>query len=203
MSLHTQRWILSDKQVAEISTLFSWGLRHNPEQFGVELDEQGWTSITSVLQAFVIHRPPFQGRNAIELRKILGEVVSRNNKQRFEMKGDRIRARQGHSASLSVELGLKPKAPPSVLFHGTASDFVASIFSKGIVRQSRQHVHLSDSWNTATDVGSRHGDPVVLKIDAKRMNEDGFAFYLTENGVWLTDDVPVEYIFSDHRLENN
>jgi putative RNA 2'-phosphotransferase len=129
----------------------------------------------------------------MELRRILYEVVSRNNKQRFELKGDRIRARQGHSASLSVELGLEPKAPPPVLFHGTASDFVTSILSKGIVRQSRQHVHLSDSYDTATDVGSRHGDPVVLKIDAKRMHEDGFAFFLTDNGVWLTDHVPVGY----------
>jgi putative RNA 2'-phosphotransferase len=133
----------------------------------------------------------------------LKEIVATNNKQRFEFSEDmnRIRARQGHSIYVDVEL--EEKLPPDTLYHGTAKAFLDSIMEKGIIKGNRLYVHLSSTKETATNVGKRHGEPVVLEIDAKRMAEDGHRFFLSRNGVWLTDYVDSKYIinkFEDGRL---
>jgi putative RNA 2'-phosphotransferase len=175
------------KQVTKISKLLSFGLRHKPDLFGVELDERGWALISDVLAACAKQGKP------ITIEELL-EVVKLNNKQRFELSSDaaRIRARQGHT--VSVDLGLTPSLPPHTLFHGTADLFVSAILEQGLKQGSRHAVHLSSSKETATDVGSRHGSPVVLVVDAERMAKDGFEFCVTANGVWLTDHVPAEYL---------
>jgi putative RNA 2'-phosphotransferase len=121
-------------------------------------------------------------------------VVKTSDKKRFSISTDglRIRAAQGHS--VSVDLGLPPQAPPPVLFHGTATRFIDSILREGLEPQDREQVHLSTDEATARRVGQRHGKAAILKIDALRMHAQGFKFYLADNGVWLTDQVPPEFL---------
>ena len=122
------------------------------------------------------------------------EVVATNDKQRFAFNEDytKIRANQGHSVQVDVEL--KEILPPNILYHGTTTKFVQKIMVDGLRPQGRLYVHLSVNAATATKVGSRRGSPVVLTINALKMHEDGFAFYLSENGVWLTENVPADYL---------
>lgn len=124
----------------------------------------------------------------------LDEIVATNNKQRYEFNEDKtkIRARQGHSIAVDVEL--TEAIPPIELFHGTATTSLSSILSEGIKHGTRLHVHLSKDINTAISVGQRHGTPVVLKINAERMVADRVKFYKSNNGVWLTDFVDKKYI---------
>ncbi|HEV9038108.1 MAG TPA: RNA 2'-phosphotransferase, partial [Puia sp.] len=124
----------------------------------------------------------------------LEEVVVTNDKQRFSFSdgGTRIRANQGHS--IAVELQLKPQKPPQVLFHGTVGKFLNSIKEKGLQKMDRHHVHLSADRSTAERVGNRRGEAVILTVKSYEMGWDGFEFFLSENGVWLTDHVPVRYI---------
>lgn len=161
-------------------------LRHQPELIGLNLDLGGWAEIDNLIALSKGHHPL--------TRDLIEEVVASNNKQRFAISDDglRIRAQQGHS--IDVELGLTPLPPPEWLFHGTATRFLDSIRRKGLNKRSRQHVHLCTEEETATNVGSRHGAPTVLHIRADAMAAAGFAFYRSENGVWLTDAVPVEFI---------
>jgi len=121
-------------------------------------------------------------------------VVESNAKQRFAIEGDKIRANQGHS--FEVDLALEPQTPPDILYHGTATRFIDSISQSGLLPQSRQHVHLSQDRATAIEVGKRHGKVVVLEIDCKQMVADGYIFYRSYNGVWLTDRVPKKYILN-------
>jgi len=151
------------------------------------LDAGGWVSVAELLQALTAHK----------LSLTLGElqeIVRSSDKQRFAFSSDglRIRASQGHS--VKVQLGYEPLTPPVFLYHGTAERFLPSIRERGLVKGQRHDVHLSESGETATNVGSRHGRPVVLKIASGRMNKDGHLFYRSANGVWLTDSVPLEYI---------
>ena len=162
-------------------------LRHNPQSIGITLDSNGWADTQALID----------GMNRKGQRvtlEILKEIVASNDKQRFKFNEDytKIRANQGHSVAVDVEL--KETQPPVVLYHGTAAKFVASIKNEGLVAKSRLHVHLSGDKQTAEKVGSRHGSPVILVINAAKMHEDGYKFYLSENNVWLTDAVPVEYI---------
>jgi putative RNA 2'-phosphotransferase len=124
----------------------------------------------------------------------LFEVVATNEKKRFTLSDDRqrIRAAQGHS--IAVNLGLTPGEPPGVLYHGTATRFLEAILSEGLRPMSRQQVHLSADERTARQVGQRHGKPIVVVVQARRMHDDGFRFFLAENHVWLTDRVPPEYL---------
>lgn len=160
-------------------------LRHKPEKFGIELDAYGWTSIPSVIKAANATGIPMT-------RDSLKRVVDENNKKRFDMKGNKIRANQGHS--IPVDLELEPEQPPETLWHGTARHLLASIMEHGILKGNRNFVHLSDDEITAITVGARHGVPVALSINTKAMHNHGYKFYLSENGIWMTDTVPVEYI---------
>ena len=162
-------------------------LRHHPESVGIELDRNGWVNVDRLLSALAAH-------GSVMTRQDLDRVVRDNDKQRFEWDRDTdlIRARQGHS--VEVDLGLVPVTPPDVLFHGTPRRDVESILATGLDRRGRHHVHLSVDVATAHRVGARRGDHVVLEVEAGRMARDGFAFYLSSNGVWLTDDVPPGYL---------
>ncbi len=104
------------------------------------------------------------------------------------MSQNRIRAAQGHS--INVNLELTSKRPPAILFHGTVNKFLTTILKEGLKPMSRQHVHLSANEDTAADVASRRGKPIILKIDCNTMLLKGYEFYQSENGVWLTEHVP-------------
>lgn len=173
--------------VKNLSKFLSLVLRHQPQTIGLQLDENGWASVEVLLQKMNEH-----GKK-INLEK-LKEVVATNDKQRFRFSDDltKIRANQGHS--IDVELALPPSTPPDTLFHGTATRNLDSIKEKGLIKGSRQHVHLSSNRETATKVGQRHGVPIVLIVNTKQMAEDGILFYISDNGVWLTDYVDAKYI---------
>lgn len=160
-------------------------LRHHPERIGVKLDKNGWADVTELIEKF--GTPPL----SMETLEI---VVEKNDKKRFAFKDDKtkIRANQGHS--VKIDLGLEPTEPPAILFHGTAMKNLQSIESKGLEKGSRHHVHLSEDESTAKKVGKRYGVPVVLKVKAREMHEAGYTFFVSENGVWLSDHVPVNFL---------
>jgi len=176
-----------EQQLKHISKLMSLVLRHKPEAIGLQLDEHGWADVQELI------RKINESGTVVDAATI-NLVVDTNDKKRFSFNEakTKIRANQGHS--LEVELNLKAMLPPDVLFHGTAERFLDSILKTGLVKQQRQHVHLSELLTIAKAVGARHGKPVILTINAKAMTSAGFLFYLSENGVWLVDSVPVEYI---------
>lgn len=157
----------------------SFLLRHDTKY---KFDKYGWREVKDLI------------KNHHYTIEELNEIVDTNDKKRYEFNSDKskIRARQGHSIKVDVEL--KEATPPDVLYHGTATRFLESIYEKGILKGNRNHVHLSKDENTAVKVGQRHGKPFALKIDAKKMFEDGCKFYLSNNDVWLTDFVDIKYI---------
>jgi putative RNA 2'-phosphotransferase len=173
--------------IVATSKLLSYVLRHRPDSIGLSLDAQGWAAVEELLA-----RLNASG-HAVD-RALLERVVTRNDKQRFAFSEDgaRIRASQGHS--IAVDLGLAPAVPPALLYHGTASRFLKSIWSAGLRASGRHHVHLSKDVDTARRVGARHGFPVVLRVDAQRMQADGLVFYRSDNDVWLTAAVLPRYL---------
>lgn len=179
--------LLTEQEKKRISKLLSLVLRHSPETIGIELDENGWANVQELIGKCEKYRYHFSMDDLVE-------IVETNDKKRFSFNEKRsmIRANQGHS--VNIDLALTPVEPPEYLYHGTATRFVESINEKGIVKQSRQHVHLSKDKETALKVGSRHGKPIVLTIMAEQMYKDGILFYQSANGVWLTDYVDVKYI---------
>ncbi|WP_315775450.1 MULTISPECIES: RNA 2'-phosphotransferase [unclassified Bradyrhizobium] len=173
-----------------LSKFLSLVLRHQPDAIGLVLDAQGWAIIDDL-----IARAAAAG--TVLSRADLEQVVVTSDKKRFTVSqdGQRIRAAQGHS--VAVELGLTPREPPAVLYHGTATRFVEAIMAEGLRPQSRQQVHLSLDEATAVNVGRRHGEPIVLRVDAAAMHRDRLKFFVADNGVWLTDHVPPEYLSVD------
>jgi putative RNA 2'-phosphotransferase len=169
------------------SKFLSLILRHQPQKFGINLDEHGWAQVDDVIAA---------ARHAgiMLTYPILQQIVAENDKQRFAISADgrAIRASQGHS--IPIDLGLPPLEPPALLYHGTAQRFLPSIRVAGLQRRSRQYVHLSLDEQTAKSVGQRHGDSVVLIVQTGAMFRDGFTFFRSENGVRLVDSVPLKYL---------
>jgi putative RNA 2'-phosphotransferase len=165
------------------SKFLSLVLRHKPEEIRLELDAQGWAEINQLLKCLTA-----AGRSLA--RAQLEEIVATSDKKRFILSedGTRIRAAQGHS--IEVDLDLTLKIPPEFLYHGTSQETAPLIYEKGLLSMRRQYVHLSEDDETAITVGRRHGEPVVLKLPARQMAEAGRAFYQAENGVWLTNDIP-------------
>lgn len=175
------------KSLVSTSKFLSLILRHKPETIGLDLDENGWIEIAALLEAAQQH-------NRVITREALDEVVFTNDKQRFSFSPDglKIRASQGHSVSVDVEL--QSAIPPQFLFHGTVARFLDAIQASGLNKMKRQHVHLSATQETALGVGSRRGRPILLQVDAGKMHDDGYIFFQSQNGVWLTDEVPWRYI---------
>ena len=175
------------KNLVHISKFMSLVLRHKPEELGITLDERGWTDVNVLLQKI-------KDRGFSIDMEILKQVVAENSKKRFAFNedGSLIRASQGHS--VEVELGYSPETPPEFLYHGTAEQYVESIRKEGLLKRNRHHVHLSTQIETATQVGLRHGKLVLLKIKSGEMQRAGYQFFISENGVWLTEAVPVEFI---------
>ncbi|MFO0968239.1 MAG: RNA 2'-phosphotransferase [Gemmataceae bacterium] len=173
--------------LVQTSKLLSLVLRHKPEEIGLSLDANGWADIDELI------RLANQSGHSLT-RSLLEQVVAENDKKRFALSADgrRIRASQGHS--VDVDLALEPAEPPEVLFHGTASRFLDSIRAQGLHSAQRQHVHLCADRETALKVGRRHGRPVVLVIRAREMAAAGHRFFVSANGVWLTDAVPPAFL---------
>jgi putative RNA 2'-phosphotransferase len=176
-----------DKRLVKASKYLARHLRHDPGRLGLSLDRGGWVRVDALLNACALH-------DFALTRHELVEVVERNDKQRFsfDATGDRIRANQGHS--VDVDLGLAIVRPPSVLFHGTVLQRLDEVMGQGLRRMRRHHVHLSPDVDSARKVGARHGQPVVLEVAAGEMHDAGFAFLLSDNGVWLTGEVPPGYL---------
>ncbi len=169
-----------------ISKFISMILRHKPEEIGITLDEHGWANVDELIAGIA---KQYKGFGMSELEKI----VQTDNKQRYSFNEDKtlIRANQGHSIPVDVEL--EEKEPPKVLYHGTGMKYVNSINRQGLRPKSRLYVHLSKDKTTATKVGKRHGSPFIYTINSEQMYKDGYKFYLSVNGVWLTKEVPTKY----------
>ncbi len=174
--------------IIQTSKYISLILRHKPETIGIALDEHGWADVQELIA----------GINASGVYHVdsetLEEIVRTDEKQRYSFNDDHtlIRANQGHSIPVDVEL--KEKVPPAVLYHGTAEKYTPFIEQQGLIPKSRLYVHLSADFDTAVKVGRRHGKPVVYEVDCKKMAADGYRFYLSENRVWLTKTVPFVYL---------
>jgi putative RNA 2'-phosphotransferase len=176
-----------DKRLIRVSKYLAKYLRHAPQELGLTLHPGGWVPVDDLLAA--------ADRNGFPISyDELVDCVETNDKQRFafDVTGELIRANQGHS--VEVDLELEKREPPEFLYHGTVERFLKSIMEEGLIRGKRHHVHLSKDVETARKVGARRGKPVILRVDAGGMHRDGHKFLLSANGVWLTDAVPPGYV---------
>ncbi|MGL5061593.1 MAG: RNA 2'-phosphotransferase [Microcoleus sp.] len=178
---------MNDRRLIKISKYLSKHLRHEPDRIGIQLAPGGWVSVSELLDACQ------QNNFTIHLAE-LKQVVAENDKQRFSFDetGTLIRANQGHS--IEIDLQLEPTVPPDILYHGTGRGAIESILKEGIKKMSRHHVHLSIDIPTARKVGARHGIPAILTVSAAEMHAAGHTFYCSDNGVWLVDFVPPNYL---------
>jgi putative RNA 2'-phosphotransferase len=178
---------MNDRQRTRASKFLSKHLRHDPTGLGLTLEPGGWVAVDALLDGCRRAGTPLS-------RDELAEIVAGSDKQRFgfDETGTCIRANQGHS--VEVDLRLEPAEPPAVLFHGTGADTVPVVLREGLRKMRRHHVHLSPDIETATRVGARHGRPVVLAVDAAAMARAGHRFYVSANGVWLTNEVPPAFL---------
>jgi len=178
---------MDENKLVRISKFLSLVLRHKPEQIGLTLDSEGWADVEELIQKAL-------EAGVILDRPSLREVVQHAEKKRFSFseEGKKIRAIYGHS--IPISLGDEYAEPPELLYHGTTARFLPSIEKEGLGPGTRQYVHLVEDKRTAVEVGRRYGEPVVLVVKAQEMHENGFEFFKTESGIWLTKSVPVEYI---------
>lgn len=178
---------MNEKERKIISKFLSLVLRHQPETIQLTLDGNGWANVEELIAKCAKHNYGFS-------KEELREIVFTNDKKRFSFNEEEtgIRANQGHS--IEVDLALNASEPPEVLYHGTVSKFLENIQREGLLKMSRQHVHLSKDKETAEKVASRRGSPIILVVNSIKMQGDGFTFFISENGVWLTDHVPAKYI---------
>ena len=169
------------------SKYISYLLRHHPEDGNLVLDRNGWCDTNALIKALQKENKDFSLEDLIS-------IVDTDSKQRYSFNEDKslIRANQGHSTT-QVNVEFKEVIPPDVLYHGTAKRFLEPIYKEGLKPMERQYVHLSRDYETAVKVGKRHGSVAVIKINCKKMVENGIKFYLSENGVYLTKKVLPKY----------
>ena len=181
-----------NKSDVQIRKFLSLVLRHRPEKIGIELDPNGWVDVDALLAKANSYGMKLD-------RSALARIVETNSKKRFAFNDslDKIRASQGHS--VDIDLGYVNQEPPEILYHGTGEQSVCSILETGLIKRNRQHVHLSSDIETAVKVGQRHGKPFVFDVLAKKMYNDKFEFFLSDNDVWLTETVPPKYLTSNRR----
>lgn len=178
-----------ERRLKRLSKFISMILRHRPEVIGITLDEHGWADVEKLIKGIN------ETGEEVEFSKAtLEEIVKTDEKQRYSFSQDKalIRANQGHSVPVDVEL--ERKEPPKVLYHGTGSKSVEAIKKQGILSMERLYVHLSTDVETATKVGKRHGTPVIFQVNSEQMQKDGYDFFQSVNGVWLTKEVPAQYL---------
>ena len=177
-----------------VSKFLAYLLRHRPQSIGLNMDSHGWVDVEELILKI-------NSNKKYEVPDItfedIKEIVRTNRKQRFILKYENnkcyIRANQGHSLK-NIDLEFTEKTPPKVLYHGTGQKYIESIMKQGLIKKTRQYVHLSNDIKIAYEVGIRHGEVVILEIDSKQMYIDGVKFYLSENNVWLVDYVDKKYI---------
>lgn len=175
-------------QLEKASKLLSYILRHKPEVLNITLDKEGWASIEELVNNTKLHSIPLT-------EALIFRVVEQDEKGRYELSEhlDEVRAVQGHSTT-QVDVAYPTAVPPVVLYHGTAIKNLDSIKHHGLMPARRHYVHLSEDIDTAIAVGKRHGDPVVISVDCKKMLAAGHKFYLAPNGVWLVEAVDREFL---------
>jgi putative RNA 2'-phosphotransferase len=177
---------MNKKKEQKLSGFMTKVLRHSPLEYGVYLNADGFTPIEDLLNA--IKNQPYWKETSLS---DLTNIVETCEKQRYELKGNLIRARYGHSF---MKLSYQELQPPDTLLHGTATQFLESILKQGILSMNRQYVHLSETDKFASLTGKRHGELVLLKIDSKKAYEEGVKFYFAGNEVWLSEKIPMQYI---------
>jgi putative RNA 2'-phosphotransferase len=170
------------------SRFISLILRHKPQVIGITLDEHGWADVKELIDGVNRSEGHYLDQELLE------EIVRTDEKQRYSFNEDHslIRANQGHSIPVDVEL--EKRTTPDILWHGTGEKYVASIKERGLLPKTRLYVHLSSDMETAKKVGSRHGKPVVFRVDCRQMEQDGYEFFLSANNVWLTKEIPAAYL---------
>ena len=178
-----------ERRLERLSKFISMILRHKPEVIGITLDEHGWADVDELIKGIN------ETGEEVEFSKTtLEKIVKTDKKQRYSVSQDKtlIRANQGHSIPVDVEL--EKKEPPKILYHGTGVKSVKAIQEQGLLSMERLYVHLSTDVETATNVGKRHGTPVIFKVNTEQMQKDGYDFFQSVNGVWLTKEVPAKYL---------
>ncbi len=147
------------------------------------MDEHGWADVSELCRRV-------RGLDFATLE----QIVAHDDKRRYSFSADKrlIRANQGHSIPVDVEL--EEVKPPEVLYHGTAQRFSSSINAQGLLKMSRLYVHLSNDVATAEKVGRRHGQAKIFLVESGKMFADGYKFFRSVNGVWLTEHVPAKYL---------
>ena len=175
-----------ERRLERLSKFISMILRHKPEVIGITLDEHGWANVDELVEGI--------NKNEAFSKATLEKIVKTDKKQRYSFSQDKtlIRANQGHSIPVDVEL--EKKEPPKVLYHGTGVKSVKAIQEHGLLPMERLYVHLSTDVETATNVGKRHGTPVIFQVNAEQMQKDGYDFFQSVNDVWLTKEVPTKYL---------
>lgn len=178
-----------ERRLERLSKFISMILRHKPEVIGITLDEHGWADVDELIKGIN------ETGEEVEFSKTtLEKIVKTDKKQRYSVSQDKtlIRANQGHSIPVDVEL--EKKEPPKILYHGTGVKSVKAIQEHGLLPMERLYVHLSTDVETATNVGKRHGTPVIFKVNTEQMQKDGYDFFQSVNGVWLTKEAPAKYL---------
>ena len=178
--------MLSPKQEESLSKFMSKILRHTPEQFGVELDHEGFCHINDLINGI---KSEIRWSQISELDIV--QVVENCPKQRYEIINGYIRANYGHSTD---RLEYKESTPPPVLYHGTNTKVIDKILLEGIKPMGRKYVHLSEGVEFASLAGKRRGELVILKVDTVEAVATNVKFYIANNGVWLADYVPPQYL---------
>lgn len=174
---------MSDKNTSKYISLI---LRHNPEVIGITLDEHGWAVVEDLISGVNKTHP-------LDM-ETLERIVAEDEKQRYSFNEDKTLIRANHGHSIPVDVELPEVTPPDVLYHGTGIKYKESIYSQGLIPKSRLYVHLSGDVETARKVGQRHGKPIIYTVDTAAMHADGYTFYKSVNGVWLTKSVPRKYL---------
>ncbi len=179
---------MGNQDYTEMSKFLSYVLRHNPGELALSVDAEGWVVLDELIEKS-------KKKGFTFTKQIIEAILAESSKKRFAFSqdGKKIRALQGHSTPL-VDIKYEEIKPPQILYHGTAQKFLSTIREQGLKAGSRHYVHLSATHDVAKEVGHRHGKAVVLSIQSLDMHDKGFKFFQAENGVWLTERVPVEFI---------
>ena len=183
----------NDDELLKAGKFLALVLRHRPEKINLTIANDGWASVDELA-----------AKSGFLSREMIEEVVRTDTKKRYALSddGQYVKANYGHS--FNVNLGLEAAEPPPVLYHGTADRTVDAIKAEGLTSRSRQFVHLSPDRGTATSVGSRHGNPVILEVDTAAMVQAGYEFFQPAFGTWMVKDAPVGFIrFPDNELVQN